>query len=133
MTLVVDASVIAFFVMPDEGGDRSHPLYRHLIQDGLIAPDLYWYEIRNIAIKGVRRGRLPQGELDIILAAIEAFQIALLPAGPSANAVHLATRHALSFYDATYLALAIAENAPLATLDRSLARAARAEGVLLAS
>lgn len=35
-------------------------------------------------------------------------------------------------YDATYLSLAIEIDAPLATLDRELARAAAAEGVPLA-
>lgn len=131
MKLVVDASVIAFFVMPDEGGDKSHPIYRHLIEDDLIAPDLHWYEVRNIVVKSVRRERLPGSELDIVLAAIETFPIGLRPAGASANIVSLASMHALSFYDASYLALAIAENASLATLDRSLSRAAQAEGVLL--
>ena len=131
MKLVVDASVIAFFVMPDEGGDRAHPIYRHLVHDDLIAPDLYWYEVRNIAVKNVRRGRLPKSELDIVLAAIDAFPIELRAAGAGVDAMSLANRHALSFYDASYLALARTENALLATLDRSLSRAARAEGVLL--
>ncbi len=131
MKLVVDASVIAFFVMPDEGGDRSHPIYPRLIRDDLLAPYIFWYEVRNIAVKNIRRGRLPKGELEIVLAAIEAFPIALRPPGAAADAVTLANRHALSFYDAAYLALALAEDAPLATLDRSLSRAARAEGVLL--
>ena len=38
----------------------------------------------------------------------------------------LAARHALSSYDAAYLELALRKNAPLATLDAGLARAARA-------
>lgn len=130
MRLVVDASVIAFFVMPDEGGDRSHPFYRFLTRESLIAPDLYWYEIRNIAVKNVRRGRLPKGELEIVLAAVEAFPIELRPAASEVDAVSLANRHALSFYDASYLALALSENARLLTLDRSLSRAAQAESVL---
>ena len=131
MKLVVDASVIAFFVMPDEAGDKAHPIYPYLIQHHLIAPELYWYEVRNIAVKNTRRGRLPQGELDIVLAAIEAFPIDLRTGGAGFDAVALARKHTLSFYDASYLALAIDEGALLATLDGSLSRAARAEGVLL--
>lgn len=131
MTLVVDASVIAFFVMPDEGGDEDHPIYGHLIEESLIAPGLYWYEVRNIALKNMRRGRLPQGELNIVLAAIEAFPIELKTDLAGADVAVLARKHALSFYDACYLALAVGERARLATLDASLARAAKAEGVLL--
>jgi predicted nucleic acid-binding protein len=41
----------------------------------------------------------------------------------------LAERHGLSGYDASYLALAISQNLPLATLDKRLAGAARAQGV----
>jgi len=44
----------------------------------------------------------------------------------------LAAQHGLTTYDAAYLELAIRRGLPLATLDVSLARAARAEGVTLA-
>lgn len=51
---------------------------------------------------------------------------------PSAEAVFaVATRHSLTFYDASYLELAIRERIALATLDQHLARAAAAEGVPL--
>jgi predicted nucleic acid-binding protein len=39
--------------------------------------------------------------------------------------------HRLTFYDAAYLELALRLSAPLATLDRALARAARAAAVPL--
>jgi predicted nucleic acid-binding protein len=45
------------------------------------------------------------------------------------QAVDLATKHRLTVYDALYLQLAIDIEAPLATLDRALAAAARDEGV----
>jgi predicted nucleic acid-binding protein len=41
----------------------------------------------------------------------------------------LARVHQLSAYDAAYLALAVAESAALATLDRKLAAAARRENI----
>jgi predicted nucleic acid-binding protein len=43
----------------------------------------------------------------------------------------IARLHRLTFYDAAYLELALHENAPLATLDGSLAKAAAADGVPL--
>jgi predicted nucleic acid-binding protein len=43
--------------------------------------------------------------------------------------VLLARKHRLSVYDAAYLALAKTEGLPLATLDRALEAAARAEGI----
>ena len=46
-------------------------------------------------------------------------------------ALTLAERHRLSFYDAVYLELAKRFGAPVATLDKALARAAAAEGLPL--
>ena len=43
----------------------------------------------------------------------------------------LSRRHRLTFYDASYLELAQREGIPLATLDKELVTAARAEGVPL--
>ena len=45
------------------------------------------------------------------------------------DAVDLAVRHELTVYDAAYLALALEVDADLATLDRSLVRAALAEDI----
>ncbi len=44
--------------------------------------------------------------------------------------MELALTHDLTFYDALYLELAKRRNAPLATLDNALARAAIDEGLL---
>jgi predicted nucleic acid-binding protein len=44
-------------------------------------------------------------------------------------AAKLAVKHGLSAYDAAYLALALAARLPLATFDRRLRDAAKAEGV----
>ena len=48
-------------------------------------------------------------------------------------AFNLAREHLLSFYDALYLELAKRREAEIATLDRELARSARAEGLELTS
>ena len=45
--------------------------------------------------------------------------------------ITLATQHTLTFYDATYLDLALRTALPLATLDDALRRAAKAENVVL--
>ncbi|WP_426239734.1 PIN domain-containing protein [Pararhizobium sp. DWP1-1-3] len=47
--------------------------------------------------------------------------------------IGLARAHQLSAYDAAYLALAITEGLPLATLDKKLRQAAAAEAVQLFS
>jgi predicted nucleic acid-binding protein len=49
--------------------------------------------------------------------------------GGDGAVLNLASSHALSAYDAAYLTLALDRKLPLATLDRKLVVAARAEGV----
>ena len=129
--LVVDASVIAYFVMPDEGGFETDPLYQLLQESPTIAPAIYWYEIRNIALKGERRGRLNRARADQVMRAIDAFPMKRVELENADQITQLARRHALSFYDASYLTLALNERAQLATLAARLAAAARAEDVLL--
>ncbi len=47
------------------------------------------------------------------------------------SVIQVATKHRLTIYDAAYLELAQRMGLPLATLDRDLQKAARAEQVLL--
>ncbi|WP_245262606.1 type II toxin-antitoxin system VapC family toxin [Ensifer sp. BR816] len=49
--------------------------------------------------------------------------------GDGVSVVGLALKHGLSGYDATYVALAKLSEPPLATADRKMAAAARAEGL----
>lgn len=125
--LVVDASALMAWVMPDEaGGDLEAQFSAH---DSVCAPTLLWSELRNILIVSERRGRLPAGMADQIADAVDALGIALRAPGSSAVVMDLARRHGLSVYDALYLELALREGAVLASLDRALIAAAAAEGV----
>jgi predicted nucleic acid-binding protein len=83
---------------------------------------------------GIWQRRLTEAEV-----AFAHHRFALLPIGfhdlLEASAIPLihalAQRRRLSFYDATYLALALNEGARLASLDEALKNAATAEGVTL--
>lgn len=125
--LVLDASALIGWVMPDEKGlDLEVALGRHA---DLTAPSLLWVELRNILIVSERRGRLPAGMAEQILETVEALGIVLDQAPSGAVVMDLARRHGLSAYDALYLELALRQGAELASLDAALLRAAQAEGV----
>lgn len=125
--LVVDASAIVAWVMPDEvGSDLDTLMAAH---EQILAPTLLWVELRNILIVSERRGRLPVGMADQIADAVDALGITLVAPGSSAVVMDLARRHRLSAYDALYLELALREGAALASLDQALTAAAVAEGV----
>lgn len=128
--LVLDASALLAWLMPDETGPDLAPLLRST--DQVLAPWMLWVELRNILIVSERRGRLPAGAADQIVAAVDQLNIALDTRPANAVVLDLARRHGLSVYDALYLELALREGAQLASLDAALRRAALAEGVELA-
>jgi predicted nucleic acid-binding protein len=130
MTLVLDASALAGWLMPDEAGtDLLSLAGRH---DVFMAPVLLWAEIRNILIVGERRGRISREQVDQSIETIGELGIMLDTSPSSAAVLGLCRRHRLTAYDALYLELALRENAELTTLDAALARAARDEGVSVA-
>lgn len=129
MTLVVDASALAAWLLPDETSADMGGLVAE--QAEVLAPWLLWAELRNILIVTERRGRLPQGMADQLIEAVDALEIELDVVPSNAAVLALARRHALTVYDALYLELALRHGAMLATLDTKLVQAARAEGVTI--
>jgi predicted nucleic acid-binding protein len=128
--LVVDASAVAGWLLPDEGSRDPAAILAG--EEALAAPWLLWAELRNILVVNERRGRLPAGLAEQLVEAVEGLGIALdtAPSGPGVLA--LARRHGLTVYDALYLELALRRHGRLATLDAALGRAAEAEGVSVA-
>lgn len=133
MPFVLDASIAAAWLLPDEQSDRTDAALALMAVDGALAPSLLWYEIRNILIMATRRSRLPEGEAVPALARLRRLPIETVDMSLSddSRVTQLAEKHRLSAYDATYLALSVRTSVPLATADRALARAAGQEGVRL--
>ena len=97
-------------------------------------PTVWWLEIANGLLVAERRKRISQAD------AAEAFAISLnLPVTTDTEtglragkeSASLARQYDLTIYDAAYLELAIRQSAGLATVDRALARAAKAAGITL--
>ncbi|QRZ12943.1 type II toxin-antitoxin system VapC family toxin [Paracoccus methylovorus] len=75
--LVIDASALIAWVMPDESGvDLASLAERH---EEIGAPWLLWAELRNILVVNERRGRLPAGAAEQISEAVDAFGVQLAP------------------------------------------------------
>ena len=130
MTLVVDASAAAGWLLPDEAVPEGL-LAAMEGQGTLCAPWLFWIELRNILLVCERRGRLAPGAAESFLGAVDDLGIALDTGAASEAVLALARRRGLTAYDALYLELALRRGLPLATLDHALRRAARAEGAVV--
>jgi predicted nucleic acid-binding protein len=133
-TYVLDASVAAKWFLPPEE-ETLVPEARQLLADyvagklNLLAPDLFWVEIGNILWKSARRGRVtPQSAADAIDALLE-MNIPTIRSQPLLkDAFAIAARFDRTVYDAVYVALAFASEAPLVTADERLANALAARG-----
>ena len=129
MAFIVDASIAAAWLLPDEASAVANAAYARLPDDGALAPTLWHFEIHNIFLTAERRGRLDAAQSSRALALLASLPIQIDPATDSTTLMVLARKHGLTAYDAAYLELALRTASPLATLDNALARAARAEGV----
>ena len=129
MPFVLDASVTAAWCLRDETAREADAALDRLLDDEAIAPSLWWFEVRNILVVSERRGRIEPADTDTFLSDLALLPIRIegVPNGRQVSA--LARKHGLTAYDAAYLELAVRLGAPISTLDRALAGAARAEGL----
>lgn len=132
--LVLDSSVTLAWVLDDEDGLGPELLARLSATDDAIVPAHWILEVTNGLRMAVRRRRLAPDDPPRILARIgkQSIQIDVETSLRGWREIpELAASFNLTTYDAAYLELAMRADAPLATLDRDLARAARAARVPL--
>lgn len=129
MSFVVDSSVVASWCFGDEVSASAEAAFARLAAEEAIAPSLLWFEVRNALYAGERRNRLTRQIVDEFLSNLDPLPIRLEPLPASAPVMALTRRYSLSVYDAAYLELAWRTGLPLASLDRALIDAARAEGI----
>ena len=131
MPFVLDASVTACWLMPDERHPVAEAARIRMAEDVATVPALWWFEVRNFLIVNERRSRIDAAQTSRALALLTGLPMTVDRSPDEATILGLARRHRLTVYDATYLELALRESVPLATLDVALAAAARAESASL--
>jgi predicted nucleic acid-binding protein len=130
MAFVLDASITACWAFEDEGHPHADLAYRRIRTEEAVVPSLWWFEVRNILVVNERRKRITESGTTSFLRELARLPIRLDRSPVEGEVLRLAREHRLSVYDAAYLELARREGLALATLDRDLANAARAEGVV---
>jgi predicted nucleic acid-binding protein len=132
MGLVFDSSATVACFAPDERLPRRLP--KLLATEDLIVPAIWPEEVLNALLMMVRRGRISASEAMARIQDLGALGTTIDEPdyGRTARVVYpLAERYGLTVYDAAYLELAMRRDAPLATLDEALIRAARQAKVRL--
>lgn len=130
MSFVIDASIVVAWAFKEPHATAERALVLIKAEEAIV-PALWWYELRNVLVRGERQGRLTERETSRFLRDISRLAITIDSLPNETQVLTLARRHRLTVYDAAYLELAGRETLPLATLDEELATAAQAEQVAL--
>ena len=126
MNLVIDASVLMKFYVPEIFSDKAEELLNRVEQGDvlLLAPDLIYPEAGNILWKKQRMKELSRPEVEEITDAIVSLPLKtetsklLLPL-----AIDIGIAYHITVYDAIYVSLARVYEAKMITADRKLADA----------
>jgi predicted nucleic acid-binding protein len=121
--LVVDASAMLSLLLREPASEATRAVVIEAVADGLLVPGHFWLEIVNVL---VRRYGLSTDQVVAALRELDdiGLETVALDRPQLLLGLDCMARHALTTYDAAYLALAESEDASLLTLDARLARAA---------
>ena len=127
---VLDASCAVASVLGElTTTPRADAALRRVVQDRVIVPAVFWYEVRHALVRARRRGRIDAGGFVSARKELAAIKTEA-DAGHDERAVFaLVDRYSMSFYDACYLETAIRRGVALAAVDQKLLAAAVAEGI----
>jgi predicted nucleic acid-binding protein len=129
MRLILDASTALAAVLPDEDSLFARAAVAAALRDGLVVPTLWLYEIQNGLATALRRKRIDIASAHEALEALAGLTPEIAPPQGLGRELRLAQTHALTAYDAAYLAVALNTGAILATNDDQLRLAAERVGV----
>ncbi len=123
--IVLDASAILAIIFTKEEGRRiAETVEETLAENGQIfVPDLFWYELGNaLATAERKKGMTPEARNAV---SADVAQLPIVSHGGESIEVRdktfeLALKHDLSYYDASYLELALRRRATLLCADTDL-------------
>jgi predicted nucleic acid-binding protein len=132
MPFVLDASMALAWMLPDEHSGELDHIADRLESDFAVVPAVWPLEVLNALLTASRRARIGADDIQRLLAdlaalPIEVEHIEMAPMFESVSA--LAQHHGITSYDAAYVELAKRRGLAVATLDRTLKKVSRAEGV----
>lgn len=129
MAFVLDASVTAAWLLPDEESLLAEYVQDLLVQHHAVVPSVWWFEVRNTLLVAERRKRLSEDQTHFIQDSLASLPILFDREPDERGLMEIARRNGLTVYDASYVESARRLSLPLATLDKAMARAASKEQV----
>jgi predicted nucleic acid-binding protein len=117
--------------LPDEDSPFARRAVAAALEEGLVMPTLWMYEVQNGLTMALRRNRIDARSANEALDALRALRAEFKAPQGFGQEFRLAQAHALTAYDASYLAVALGSGARLATNDERLRGVAEKLGVPL--
>lgn len=131
---VVDASVSAAWLLPDESTPKTEAALQATATQDVWVPSLWLLEMSNLLLSAQRRKRITAEKRRELAAAAAALRIKVDREPVAITTLdELGALYGLSAYDASYLELALRRGLPLATHDDALLAAMVAAEVPLAA
>ncbi len=130
MPFVLDNSVVSGWYLDSQASAYTESIAERLQEDRAWVPPVWELEFSNVLRSACVRQRMTAEAAQAVAARIASLPIEVdrQPA-PPAEMLALSLRFGLTSYDASYLALALRLQVPVATVDETLRAAARAAGV----
>jgi predicted nucleic acid-binding protein len=129
---VIDASVALAWCFPDEVSDYADAVLVALNELDAVVPAIWAVEVANALLVGERRKRIRESEIlrfGELLKGLTIFEDSPSIPDVLSGILPLARAYNLSAYDAAYVDVALRHNAPIATLDNDLRKAASDKGI----
>ena len=104
---------------------------RQAVDAGIVAPRIWWYELRGALLMNERRGRMESRQVVHTLEECSVLGVEFDDEHDYSGTLGFARQHALSVCEAAYLEVAFRRGLSLATLDWRLAEGATANGIEL--
>ena len=132
MSFVVDCSVAARWLLPDEATPYTEAVFDLLATQDAVVPALFLSEFANVFLKLSRQHKLTADQAAGAVERCAQLGLEIDRQTPDpARLFGLAAQYGLSAYDATYLELALRRSVPLACWDGGLKAAAENAGLYL--
>lgn len=126
MGFVVDASALGKVVADEPNAEKFRDWFYATTETAvdLEAPELLWYEFGRLAQR-----HLPDQDAEMLADIVDVNLQPFILRQPSARAVTAFVARGLTFYDASYVALAEERGSILVTSDDTMAKVARRSGI----
>jgi len=132
LSFVVDCSVAARWLLPDEATPYTDAVFELLNKQDAVVPALFLSEFSNVFLKLSRQRKLSSALASSAVQRFAALSLEVDRHTPDPERIFtLAEQYGLSAYDTTYLELALRRGVPLACWDGALRVAADRAGLFL--